>query len=112
MSEVKWTPGPWWLEEDFDHIGGVDHRVFVVNGPLPSGPVFCGIARIPAPAGDEMLEANARLIAAAPELFEALKVAMTWIDNWSPDFTDDPEWPADRDLIRAALSKASIEGEG
>ncbi len=40
------------------------------------------------------------------ELVAALKLVMTWIDNWSPDFIADEEWPEDEARISAALTKA------
>jgi transposase-like protein len=49
------------------------------------------------------------LIAAAPDLLEALNRVMSWIDNWSPEFTNDEEWPQDRDAARAAIAKATGE---
>ncbi len=47
------------------------------------------------------------LTIAAPELLEALTRVMLWIDNWSPEFTNDADWPIDRDAARAAISKAT-----
>lgn len=52
--------------------------------------------------------ANAAFIVRAVNSHEALVKAltdvMTWIDNWSPEFTQDDEWPADRDAASAALA--------
>ena len=28
---------------------------------------------------------------------------MTWIDNWSPEFTYDAEWPITRNLVEVVL---------
>ena len=55
--------------------------------------------------GDEM-EANARLIAAAPDLLEALSEVVDWIVGWDPNFTLDREWPETREKIRNAIAKA------
>ncbi len=49
----------------------------------------------------------ARLTKQRDELLKALEQVMSWIDNWSPNFTDDHEWPADRDAAIAAI--ASVE---
>jgi hypothetical protein len=101
--EAKHTPAPWRVEPDSSHF---DSLTTIANGS----------ARVAEAAGRTLAEceANAHLIAAAPDLLEALKVAMEWISNWEPNFTDDPEWPADRDLIAAAPAKAepSLSGEG
>lgn len=40
----------------------------------------------------------------------ALRNVNEWITNWSPDFTDDPEWPSTRSRIDAALGD-STKGE-
>jgi hypothetical protein len=55
---------------------------------------------------ERVVDANAPLIAAAPDLFEALAEVMEWIDNWSPNFVMDDEWPDTQDKIEAVLAKA------
>ncbi len=61
------------------------------------------------PTDDEPAEANARLIAAAPELRDALESALAWIKEWAPPVQDD-EWPdearAELAAMRAAASAA------
>jgi hypothetical protein len=42
------------------------------------------------------------------ELIGALKQVMLWIDNWSPEFTYDPDWSIDEDKARAAIAKAEV----
>lgn len=58
-------------------------------------------------------EANAAFIVRAvnshQRLVEALGEVMEWIDNWSPPFADDDEWPDTEEKARAALRAA--EGE-
>ena len=54
-------------------------------------------------------EANARLIAAAPDLLEALRQVMGWIDGWDPNFIHDADWPETAHHIRAAISRATGE---
>lgn len=56
---------------------------------------------------------TARLDAKTAEverLREGLGHAMGWIDAWSPDFTQDPEWPQYARYIRAALATSAQEG--
>ena len=71
MSEPKFTPGPWEIEEDlFDHDWAI------------SAPKWGALARVVAEMDDdgtgkswtksETGEANAHLIAAAPDLYYAL----------------------------------------
>lgn len=40
------------------------------------------------------------------ELLSALKDVMLWINNWTPDFTYDPDWPIDRDRADSAIAKS------
>ena len=101
MSEHKWTAGPW-----------------RVNGSLP-GPTCdeCGAdtisddigiwsksAPIAAAIMDARQESNAHVIAAAPELFEALEAACEW-DGQDMEGVD-AVW---LDRARAALAKAKGE---
>jgi len=53
---------------------------------------------------EERIEADARLIAAAPEMFEALKLARRWLLNCMPIATLDGPKPLP--VIAAALAKA------
>lgn len=41
---------------------------------------------------EEIAVKNAKLIASAPELYEALEETMKWIENWGVRFSEDPEW--------------------
>lgn len=75
MSEFKHTPGPWGLETVTTSCG-ICHKV----GPFPPNREgeknrhACLYSDYPSPdnAADRELLANARLIAAAPDLLEAL----------------------------------------
>lgn len=60
------SPGPWYFTANMYGINNM--RVFGVenlNGPFPEGVANCGVG--------VWSEANARLIAAAPEMFEAIQ---------------------------------------
>ena len=65
MTKQKHTPGPWWCGTRRDAVRG-DYVVF----PLPE---------------DAEIEANARLIAAAPELLHALKWAAEYVSLYTGD---------------------------
>lgn len=67
MSEGKHTPGPWLVTKEYDHNNDVSWRV---SAPLP---------RIAATATED--EANARLIAAAPDMLEALEGLVSYLDR-------------------------------
>ena len=40
-------------------------------------------------------------------LREALERCLGWIDSWSPEFTQDDEWPEARHSMNAALAATS-----
>ena len=70
MTERKWTPGPW-------RVGPVDDtRVEDADGNE--------VAQIDGdynqPETWPLMEANARLIAAAPDLYEALEITIGYIE--------------------------------
>ena len=59
-----------------------------------------------APKSCEAMKANARLIAAAPELYEALDDLIAWIDGDYPE--DSPE---SRRIMAGKLALAKVRGE-
>ncbi len=61
MSETKWTPGKWVAIPDPNACAFDDYCVGVAGGERVDEIAVCS-------------ERNARLIAAAPELYEALKM--------------------------------------
>lgn len=70
--DAKHTPGPWFVTGK-----GLSRYV---EGCVSPGVVqevaWCGATEVP-----EQMEANARLIGAAPELIEAAKAALNYIEN-------------------------------
>ena len=93
------TPGPWAIQE----YGDEDAPALVIH--KDSETRICFMAT-PGSHGDPAkIEADTRLIAAAPDLLEAL-TAM--VDRWEPDCSgqDRIMWEA----ARAAISKATGEG--
>ena len=48
--------------------------------------------------------------ARAERLEAALREVREWIDNWSPSFVEDDEWPATADRMNAALSPTPAKG--
>lgn len=74
MSDVKHTPGSWYISTKvWDRNNGAalhgETPVVRMNGPCDAVIVSLGAAKTE-------LEANARLIAAAPDLLEALKAML------------------------------------
>ena len=96
---AKHTPGPWmkaerlngpWWHISSSHSVGGRQAVACVHGESKRG----------ATAYAEMFEANARLIAAAPELLESLVGLVGCIDHGSENPTEK------LDAARAAIAKA------
>ncbi len=97
MSEVKWTPGPWKLDDD----GSCD--VLANSGELLAS-VY------PMMSAYRQRESNARLIAAAPELYEALWTLLDCLIGTTKH--DLPGYVGSQDTadrIFAALAKARGE---
>lgn len=105
MSESKHTPGPWEIVRTEPSSHGVG-RFKIISGQWSVAETFCGI-------NEE--EANARLIAAAPDLLEACEAslnALVGIIESDYQTRSNPR-PADNDpavvLLRAAIAKAKGE---
>jgi hypothetical protein len=89
MSEFKGTKGPW-----FEHREG--SSTVYVEAKLRDGVIQEVAACGPTEAGSEAQSANARLIAAAPDLLEALIAVVRVADRATDEF----------DMARAAIAKA------
>ena len=103
MSEAKHTPGPWHLEEM-----GYNSSSYYIRGSSESGDRLTigkgAVAHIPRSTVNPM-EANARLIAAAPELLEALAEIVSAADGRGWDQLD-PSFSK----ARSAIAKATGRG--
>jgi hypothetical protein len=97
MKNTTHTPGPWEI------LGGNDPEF-----PSVVSPRFGEICDLENGLGGG--RANARLIAAAPELLAALQSIIKAADD--PDNERDSDFVADIDweIIRAAIAKATGEG--
>ena len=94
---MSYTPGPWTDESPDESQWGV----YDAHGQS------IGQAHQIKPMKDDPYQtertANARLMAAAPELLAALKAYDAWADK---TICKDPELKAIRDQMRAAIAKA------
>lgn len=119
MTYHKHTPGPW-TAETVKTSCGVCHRV----GPFPSPEWMCRkkpshaciYDDYPAGSGTSELVANAHLIAAAPEMYEALANHEIRLRHCSKNIEDEyPIWAGDllkmADAALAVLSKARGESK-
>lgn len=71
MSEGKHTPGPWLVTKEYDHN---DDVIFAVE--VEGGQRVCDLM-----TDFPEDEANARLIAAAPDMLEALEGLVSYLDR-------------------------------
>ena len=105
----KYTPGPWFVDENND-IWRRDPKELYENGGGVAGdkPLACcykgwhGEGLIGYPAA-----ANAQLISAAPDLYEALKIILEYPYGDASPLDD----PLVMERARAAIRKAEGEGE-
>ena len=93
MSKTAHTPGPWRVHCDPCHYDTAS------DVSSDCGQLFASVG---GKAGWQEQEANARLIAAAPDLLEALFEADRFLSH--PLDPDDIQMA--RDVIRAAIAKA------
>lgn len=86
MSDTKPTPGPWWVDEtSYEHLEVLtdDHRQYVIATAADLRDYATGndaIDAITVAALDGESRANARLIAAAPDLLEACEALLSAVD--------------------------------
>lgn len=92
MAETQHTPGPW----DYD---GPPHNIIVWSSPED---------RICFMTSDGPTETNARLIAAAPDLLEASKKAVEFIEEFYPNAAFNGHTAS----LRHAISKAEGKSHG
>jgi hypothetical protein len=90
---MRYTKGPWHVQKNADvytHIvrDPTGHRIIAQLGQDTT----------------EEIRANTRLIAAAPEMLEALKYLSAWIKHTVPTWTDEVE--RGLDMADAAIRKA------
>jgi hypothetical protein len=102
----KHTPGPWHYRRGDEW----SHSVVTHHGTLPDGSQNCWTVADINKMREPEHEANARLIAAAPELLEALKMGyadtMDYIQRNHLSGAENNRWLV---LARAAIARA--EGE-
>jgi hypothetical protein len=98
----KHTPGPWQSKSDYEPMTIIGN----VDGPDDGEYHYTPICEVEPTLFPDENAANARLIAAAPELLKVLEDICEWIINWSPNFMEDPGWAVTAARSRAAIAKA------
>lgn len=112
MTDTKFTPGPWSVAADYDNKLHVcspwNDRVKPKNSDTYGSYLGAHICEVPHQGEDAPVvtltqaKANAHLIAAAPELYEALDLFIDWMN-------EEEGAHALCDKGRAALAKARGE---
>jgi hypothetical protein len=107
--DIKHTPGPWTFRPDPTEVKCNTCHQVKVNYPwnyLIEGKARSLIAKIWAPVGDSYSdEANAKLIAAAPDLLEACDAVLTKWHSKPSNFNKTE--PIYLEQIRKAIKKAT-----
>ena len=105
MSGTKHTPGPWYVDPD--------NPTMILDAPLATAKEIvaqCGVSAklgIARHISIASSQANARLIATAPELLEALKEARRWMSGIPAENGATCETKAQMsDMVDAAIAKA------
>jgi hypothetical protein len=108
MGAPQFTPGPWRVEDRLDRpVSGGGGALQVQAAHRGEGSSYC-VASVNL---WESPEANARLIAAVPELYEALSEVVTLLEGWHRlNFADEIQQQSVR-LAKRALAKARGEQE-
>lgn len=89
MSEAKFTPGPWKCSKKFDFVVVSENEEEIADASYGEYP-----------------QANTSLIAAAPDLYDALKSCLNFMENTESELGFSLE---SADQARAALTKARGE---
>lgn len=105
VTTTKHTPGPWY--QDRAHT----LRIWADDPATPNEAWLIADAALTGSVDTD--NANARLIAAAPELLEACKAAFAKLEAWDIDWDRlhndsayKPEFSAETQALRAAIAKA------
>lgn len=97
MNEFKGTPGPWSLNRHGAVVGGKFHEY--ANGSAQSQVAMVVGSR---EVVEQEMKANAALIAAAPELLEALKDCVRGLEHIASQL-----FPDTLERAHAAIAKAT-----
>lgn len=101
MSKPKRTPGPWQAEFNGRDSFIISKSGFLIATAHSPSKMTSG-TNLTSEAKERKREANARLLAAAPELLDALKIAQPYMPKGE-------KFKKFRFIVRAAIAKA--EGE-
>jgi hypothetical protein len=102
--KTKHTKAPWLTENNFVYaLNNNNENIFYLSVQAGWGDRTKKVALRTSP---EELEANARLIAAAPDLLEALKLAKAWMSSAGVDSADLEGYRINKQFIVDTIAKA------
>ena len=99
-NEQKWTPGPWETDRNSTHTGEIATIHHCLNND------WVEVWSTDWPDSEARQEANANLIAAAPELYDACLDLLAWHDALA-----DPQWYGSPSQTNAIAALAKARGE-
>ena len=109
---VEHTPGPWWTDAQYseEEAGCSIIAANTDSGPLPGNPTRgqVAFATMLLPEYAEECKANARLIAAAPDLLEACRRGRQKLATYTSVYPGDTELVKLLKLWDAAIAKARL----
>jgi hypothetical protein len=100
MEQAKYTPGPWCRATDMGQVGSIE---------FADGTVIAQAQQLPGDPFHAQRNANARLIAAAPEMLEALILLEAEMVLSGNAESRDYGWKPAIEQTRAAILKATGE---
>lgn len=98
MTDHKYTPGPWCVKPDINDGEMCFISANEYTTAFPSSWIACCCTGI----DESEWEANAILIAAAPDMLEALRAALDYMGFYSGEYDCQDQI----DLIKSAIAKA------
>lgn len=108
-DEPKFTPGPWRIDSELkvvNELGALARDIYSSSPDVAEGDTgICLVAIGSGDWADERREANARLIAAAPELLAACQCALRHAQNIGIDSEGGSYVNTLRDAINKALGQ-------
>ena len=100
---TKHTPGPWQVDETYTSM----YMVTTTKARCPVAEVMCASDMYSCIDPTQEEEANAKLIAAAPDLLEALRELVSDCEMASGLISDSSYYEHDLDAARRAIAKAT-----
>jgi hypothetical protein len=100
MNEIKHTPGPWITDTSHSHEW---EGITIWNEPSDPDGIWTTVIAHVVPDQHEEHEANAKLIAAAPDLLAACKKMLNLLESEPATYI----YRAHKEMVKSAIAKAT-----